>query len=791
MTSGALSGQGSNPGTPGGGRRWTRSKGTPLYRQTSALDGLPPPFPSGAEQPESGSSGLGQLVRTVKRRQGAFVLTFIVVSSLLTANTLRQRLFAPVYEGGFEMQIVNPFEMNGAAIDRGSGGGDSGLVETIARGGNRNDLPNMVRLLRSPLLIAPVADQQAVSMQLVMRNLRFGLPQEGVSNVLAVSLRWDDPVQGKQILDALSRSYVTFSQVQRQEALDSGVRFLGQQAPELLARMDSLQDELRRFRVHNGYLDPTAQSGQLQAARDSLTGSLRELQRQQATLESQLTSTRIGRLQLPASGAPSADQQLGPAGLATAPRTEMRDVAASGATTATPIAELQMIEKDLASARATFKESSPTIAALKARRAKVMPVVQRQTVDSLTAALLANGAQQDEVNRQILLLDDKFRASPQRIKDYESLQQRLAVARENYTSYIRAREAYRLEQARATTPWKVIAPADFNPVPVEPDLKQGLAQALLLGLVAATLAAYLRDRTDRVFHTPEEAEKALQLPVLGLIPFLPLEPGMTIAASMGQMGEAERFAINESLRGLFTTFRMLRVDSQPRLIGITSSSQGEGRSTAVAVFATTLADLGLRVLVVDGDLRLPSQQSLFGLQKGEGFSSLLLNPALQAGDLIQPVNDHLDLLMAGPKVPDPARLLNSGRCREVVQQIRELPNYDLILFDTPPCLLITDASMLGEQLDGMLFLVGLGKVSGDMAPQACRRIEAAGIDLLGTICNQQMVPTRLNDYGHDYGYVHHYATTSSPEATWEKALSERLQPQLQRLGQLVGRKSVK
>ena len=788
---GALSGQGSNPGSPGSGRRLARSKGLPLYRHGSALDGLPPPLVPGAERPGGGPSGLGQLVRTIKRRQGAFVLTFIVVSSVLTANTLRQRLFAPVYEGGFEMQIINPFEMNGAAGGRGTGGGDSGLVETIARSGNRNDLPNMVRLLRSPLLIAPIADQQAVSMQQVIRNLRFGLPQEGVSNVLAVSLRWDDPVKGKQILEALSRSYVAFSQVQRQEALDSGVRFLGQQAPELLARMDSLQDELRRFRVRYGYLDPTVQSGQLQASRDSLTGALRDLQRQQATLESQLASTRIGRLQLQASGAPSADQQLGPTGLATAPRTDLRDVAATGAATATPLGELQMIEKELASARATFKESSPTIAALKARRAKIMPVVQRQTVDSLTAALLANGAQQDEVNRQILLLDDKFRASPERIKEYESLQQRLAVARENYTSYIRAREAYRLEQARSTTPWKVIAPANFNPVPVEPDLQQGLAQALLLGLVAATLAAYLRDRTDRVFHNPEEAEKALQLPVLGLIPFLPLDPAMTIAASMGQMGEAERFAIKESLRGLFTTFRMLRVDSQPRLIGITSSSQGEGRSTAVAVFATTLADLGLRVLVVDGDLRLPSQQSLFGLEKGEGFSSLLLNPALQAADLIQPVNDHLDLLLAGPKVPDPARLLNSRRCREVVNQIRQLPNYDLILFDTPPCLLITDASMLGEQLDGMLFLVGLGKVSGDMAPQACRRIKAAGIDLLGAICNQQMMPTRLNDYGHDYGYVHHYATSSSAEPTWGKTLSERMQPQLQRLGQLVGRKSEK
>jgi acetyl-CoA acetyltransferase len=82
-------------------------------------------------------------------------------------------------------------------------------------------------------------------------------------------------------------------------------------------------------------------------------------------------------------------------------------------------------------------------------------------------------------------------------------------------------------------------------------------------------------------------------------------------------------------------------------------------------------------------------------------------------------------------------------------------------------------------------------ITGGEAQNAVAKAKAAGIDLLGTICNQQILPTRLNDYGHEYGYVHHYATTSNPEPTWEKALGERMQPQLDRLGHLLQRKSVK
>jgi capsular exopolysaccharide synthesis family protein len=334
---------------------------------------------------------------------------------------------------------------------------------------------------------------------------------------------------------------------------------------------------------------------------------------------------------------------------------------------------------------------------------------------------------------------------------------KLSNARDNYSSYLKARENFRLERSRFITPWQVISPPNFGDTPVQPDIKKSLLQAILLGLISGIGAALLREKTDNVFHTPMEAEKELQLPVLGLIPYLPLEPGVDISTSISKMSASERFAIKESLRSLFTTFRLLRADHNIRLVGVTSSTQGEGKSTSVSIFARTLSDLGLKVLVVDADMRLPMQARYLGIASGEGFSSVLSDSSIPISSLIISLQENLDVLPAGPKPPDPAKLLNSTRCSEVINELRAMSDYDIILFDAPPCLMLSDPILLGEKLDGILFLVGLGKVNRNLAPQAARRIKATGVDLLGIICNQVNFPSRLNDYGYEYGYYYHYA----------------------------------
>jgi capsular exopolysaccharide synthesis family protein len=679
------------------------------------------------------------LLQALRRRRQVALVSGAAVAAVLGLWSIGERLFNPVYEGRFEMQIANPLELspNGTPANTGSDG-NGGVVEAIARSGTGPNLPNMVRLLGSPLVIAAVAETQAVPLDQLIERLRISLPEVGVNQVLAVSLRWPDPAKGEQILTALARRYVAFSQEQRQQALEAGMQFLDRQAPDLQARMDELQDQLRAFRVRHGFLDPLSQSQSLQQARDALTGDLRALQQSQAQLDSQALAIRTGRLVFPDAGNAAIEQQLGPTGLATPSRPERSNPADSS----TPLAELQQLEKQLAAARATFHERTPLVRSLQARRAQLRPVVQRQALASVQAALLVNRAKQGELNRQILLLDQRFKASPERVKHYESLQQRLGVARDSYASYIRARETYRLEQARSSTPWAVIAPPRFGTRAVAPDLGQSLLRALLLGATAGVGAALLRERTDPLLHAPAQLQQSLDLPLLGVIPHLP--------EAIDALPAGEALALRESLRQLFIHLRDLQRTKGVRLLAVTSTAAREGRSTAVATLARTIAELGQRVLVVDADLRLGSQHRLLGLNSGgtaQGLADALDQDQSPLKTLIQPVAPQLDLLPAGRSPEDPARLLHSPSWQHRLEELRAMTQYSLILFDTPACEVLSDAALLGPGVDGLLFLVGLGQIERHRARQACRRLRRSGAAVLAVVANQVQPPSHLSEDG--------------------------------------------
>jgi len=660
-----------------------------------------------------------------------------------------------MYVGEFQLLVTDPLANVGASSP------SAGVVESLAKTtsvGN-TDIPTLIQLLNSPVVLKPIAESQDVPLGTLINNLEISSTLKDTEGVLRVRLRWSDPVQGRNILTALADSYPKYALVQRQQKLGQGLEFLGQQAPALQKRVDALQRTLKQFRESNNFLEPLAQGGSIISTRDSLLNQLRSLQVGQAELETQLASVRSGKLVTLPSGSPSGNQ--GPSqgsptgaspqlGLSTSPRAG--SLAPPSNTVTTPQQQLAQLDQQIATARATFKSDSPQLQSLLAQRNRIKPLVQSQSIDQLSSELFANKAQQNELNRQILLLNKNFQQNPEEIRKYNELQQKIDVAQANYVSYIQARENFRLEVAKQTVPWQVISPPQFEDVPIEPNLPREFFRAILIGLVLAIAAVQLRERTDDAFHTPGDAEKELGLPVLGLIPYIPKISSDSLMNRLKDLPGAERFAIKESQRSLFTTFRHLGADRKIRLVVITSTVQGEGKSTATSFFSDTLVELGLRVLIVDADLRIPSQHKHLGVDNIKGFSDYLCETDHEIDSYIHQINDHLFLLPAGSRAPDPARLFNSKRCADVIQQIRELPGYDLVIFDTPPSLLLSDSVLLGEKVDGILYLVGLGRVGREIVPQAIKRLKGTGVDILGLICNQATQPTRLNDYGYEYGY---------------------------------------
>ena len=727
-----------------------------------------------AQSPAGAGEGdeidLGKLLQALRRRR-RLAVSVMLASVLVGAGiTFLQRAFSPTFAGSFKLLVSDPInqESNSAPSDTGSD------LESLAlQGGGRTNTGTLIEVLTSPLLLEPLESQLGLapgSLAARVTVAAAGDRKGGIDGVLVVNLQWPDAAQGEAILQKLSRSYLAYSLSQRQEKLTQGLAFLDQQAPALQHRLGDLQNRLAAFRLANSYVQPEQQAGVIQGQREGLGDQIKTLQQEQARLMGEAAAVRRGQLGASVASAPlvlpgalsgsaaGGQQAAGPQAQANGSGSAAGRALAP-TNSAAPLDDLNAVETALAEAEANFHDNAPQVRELRAKRDRLRPLLQGRRLAELQSQLSQNLTQQREIQRQLDQLSRRFAANPQQIKQYDSLQQQLELARDNLTSYFQARESFRLQMAQRTLPWHILSPPAFASRPVAPSVPRNLALSLALGALAGVGLALLRDRLDHVFHSARELKEALikegqGLPLLGVVPYLPGRDVNTISLALAAMASGLRFEIKESLRNLFANFRMLRADKAVRLVAITSSIQGEGKSTTTALFAQTLADLGQRVLLVDADMRRPMLHRYVGVDNGVGFSSLLTDASIAIESTIQPIQNGLDLLSSGPMPPDATRLLSSERCGVVVEAIRQLPGYDLVLFDTPPAFLLSDPVLLASHLDGLLFLVGLSRVNRDLPGQALQRVRETGVDVLGVLANQPV--GRGAGYGKAYGYGYGY-----------------------------------
>lgn len=710
--------------------------------------GSPPPAPDEEIDLRGVLQALG--------RRRRLALTVLVGSVLAGASiTAWQRMFSPTFAGSFQLLVSDPINQ-----DESSDRDKSGFEQLALPGGGNTNTGTLIQVLTSPLLLTPVEGRLGLPTGSLGQSLTVGSPKSGRASrgaeegVLEVSLQWQDPIQGEVILKELSQVFLGYSLRQRQEKLTQGLSFLDQQAPELQERVNRLQSQLAAFRRSKGFVEPEQQAGAILTQRQSLATQIEGLQQEQARLQGRLEAVRRGELGtslrtspalLPGSGSLPDGEPGGAASPSKAPVPSQ---------VGSPLTELNQVEEELAEAQANFTESSPQVRELRAKRDRLKPLLQQRQERELQADLSQNLSQQQEINQQLAQLAVSFRANPNQIKQYQALQQQLEVARDNLSSYIKARENFRLQVAQRTVPWSVLAPPTFGRRPMKPSVSRNLVLSLLLGGVGGTAAALLRDRMDPVFHDPRELKDELPLPLLGLVPHLPQVTTTTVPLAVEAMDASQRFEMRESLRNLFANFRLLRADKSLNLVALTSATQGEGKSITTSLFALTLAQLGTKVLLVDADMRRPMLHHYLGVENADGLSSLLTDTSMDLAGCVIPVQQGLDLLPAGPMPPDTTRLLSSERCGQVVAAIRDLSQYDLVLFDTPPAFLLSDPVLLASHLDGLLLVVGIERVHRDLPAQALERMQGTGVDVLGMLANlpSRRLSSRTQKYGYGYGY---------------------------------------
>lgn len=201
------------------------------------------------------------------------------------------------------------------------------------------------------------------------------------------------------------------------------------------------------------------------------------------------------------------------------------------------------------------------------------------------------------------------------------------------------------------------------------------------------------------------------------------------------VGSNQTSSISEQFRTIRTNIQFSMVDRQIKTIVITSARQGAGKSFTAANLSVTLASEDKRILLVDADLRKPTVHTIFQKKNNQGLTTLLTDNRLTAENMIVYSGiPHLYLLPSGAIPPNPSELLNSNRMNEIMKELENA--FDMILYDMPPVLAVTDAQIMASKVDGTIFVIPKGRVSEDDTLKSKKLLSIVGANVLGAILNR-------------------------------------------------------
>lgn len=283
--------------------------------------------------------------------------------------------------------------------------------------------------------------------------------------------------------------------------------------------------------------------------------------------------------------------------------------------------------------------------------------------------------------------------------------------------------------------------------PVSPTPERDAALALVLGLMLGVGAAFLLDTLDERLRTVTDLERVSGgLPTLALIP--EVEKGHDAAFVAAR--DDPRSPQAEAFRSLRTSVKFATLDRPLKVIQVTSSAAGEGKTTTVANLAVALAQGGDRVAVVCCDLRRPKVQDRFGMRLIPGLTDVLLGDAALS-DALQPYDDNMFLLAAGTPPPNPSELLSSHKAAAVIRALAE--EFDVVILDSPPVLPVTDAMVISHLVDATLVVANSRSTSRKAVHRTLQQLAQVHAPVIGLVLNG--LPAG-GAYGYGYGYGYTY-----------------------------------
>ena len=414
-------------------------------------------------------------------------------------------------------------------------------------------------------------------------------------------------------------------------------------------------------------------------------------------------------------------------------------------------------ETDMISIRARHTDAASAAAIANAYANAYIEVKREQVIDSLLAAVTEVQTRIDDLQSEIDAFNAQIDAAPpdQRAAVEAEVARQRDPLYSQQAAFGQTLEELQVRASLDTGGARLAARAAVPDTPVEPRPVRSGILALVLGLALGVGVAFLLEYLDDSMRTKEDLERATEpLPVIGIIPSSSSDAPGKITLREPSSGAAE------SYRSLRTAVQFMGVEQRVQVIQVTSSISAEGKSTTVSNLGVAFASSGLRVAIVDFDLRRPVQHEVFGFDNATGFTSVLLGRSELASALhgVTGTPGALAVLTSGPVPPNPAELLGTDRVANLIGELRA--QFDVVLIDTPPVLPVTDALVVSRSVDALLLVATAGVTTGRQLHRALEILRQIDAPVIGTVLNRA---GGTGGYGYGYGYAPYGAAAGTQE----------------------------
>lgn len=726
---------------------------------SAALAAPPPPAP-----PKGGMSmgDLKQYFHIVVKRIWLVALCFVISVAVTVVNLSRQ---VPIYKSSANLLISRGLPLPDKVRQQDlSVLGD--MVETEAR------------ILQSSTILSSARERMnRPAEEIAGKLVRVVIWPAGDSALITVTVEATEAQFAADFANAICEAYLEFKAEQRMETSQSTVISLTQQANRLREDLQKAEERLLLYKKENSVV---AISERGNIAEQTLAGLYVKaagyrtermiLQAQQPMLAQasdeivlQTLASPMGGLgsmmQAPLAMVTGSSSSTGQVILSQGPESLLDRRVVQKAGWEDLKREKALLEARLAEARQTYRDEHPVVVDLirKIREAQMSIDQEVQfAMQDFYSQLESLKLKEEAVVRAQQEWESEALETSRKAEEYANLQRETERLRNLFDLvFSRLKEvdiSIGIEPETIRLVERAVAPG----APITPRRMQSIFLAALIGLGIGIGLVFGLEFIDDSIRYPEEVSSHLGIPFLGVIPSANWDPDDLHTHLLTNMDQ--KSGLSEAYRNVRSALLFSSGAQSPRTLALTSAVPKEGKTTTSLNISVSLAQAGMRVLLVDGDMRRGEVHKFFGLEGGRGLSDVLAGQAKPESVIQRTGLPNLDLVATGPFPSNPAELILRNEFNAFVDYARR--TYDRIVFDCPPIMAVSEASILASLVEGVVMVVWAGQTSRKLAQLSLQVLRQRGARIIGCVLNNlefgrvgyYYYSTYYGYYDYDYRY---------------------------------------